>query len=102
MIRRPPRSTLFPYTTLFRSRCKLARPIALGDRDVSSGCNRLRIQGKQLANLLALGCSGTGGDRPRWERKNTTPNSSHPLNSYSRFCFEKKKKKTNTKSLTTR
>src|SRR5574341_415897 len=68
MIRRPPRSTLFPYTTLFRSH--LHRPAA--DRQAP---DRNRAQGE-------------GGDR-----KSTRLNSSHQLISYAVFCLKKKKKK---------
>src|SRR6266581_8480384 len=66
MIRRPPRSTLFPYTTLFRSR----RPPPLGHQ--RHGAAR-------------------PGRRP--DRKSTRLNSSHPSISYAVFCLKKKKKK---------
>src|SRR5207249_9422332 len=72
MIRRPPRSTLFPYTTLFRSRIVfLGRP---RDRD-----------GVQHHRHLA-------GDQ---DRKSTRLNSSHVSISYAVFCLKKKKKKLN-------
>src|SRR2546426_6579432 len=67
MIRRPPRSTLFPYTTLFRSR--------RGDRNRSA-----RNQGPQ----------GAGAHVP--VRKSTRLNSSHLVISYAVFCLKKKKK----------
>src|SRR5438309_4140738 len=73
MIRRPPRSTLFPYTTLFRS---------LGD-DVRD--EAVRTQGGRSA----------GPDR---DRKSTRLNSSHSSISYAVFCLKKKKKKTATSS----
>src|SRR5207245_8173782 len=76
MIRRPPRSTLFPYTTLFRS-------LAL-DEHVDQ---TLAIGGAELA---LDGESGpTQGDR-----KSTRLNSSHGSISYAVFCLKKKKKKT--------
>src|SRR2546421_8348346 len=70
MIRRPPRSTLFPYTTLFRS----ALP------------QRSRAGGGQLA--------GRARERgPSEDRKSTRLNSSHDQISYAVFCLKKKKKK---------
>src|SRR2546429_1188641 len=75
MIRRPPRSTLFPYTTLFRS--------ALGARQRDLDLDVARHQ-------RAVGEDGAhGGDR-----KSTRLNSSHGYISYAVFCLKKKKKKT--------
>src|SRR2546430_9679646 len=72
MIRRPPRSTLFPYTTLFRSR-------ALGPG---------RILGEERAvGLHVRAASGRVQDR-----KSTRLNSSHSQISYAVFCLKKKKK----------
>src|SRR5687768_18269122 len=102
MIRRPPRSTLFPYTTLFRSH--LARGAVLaGDegrgtsRRVGSrtGCRNppRRSEGRDGA---------TGGLRHPVrdpDRKSTRLNSSHGYISYAVFCLKKKKKKTNKHSL---
>src|SRR5476651_2157042 len=65
MIRRPPRSTLFPYTTLFRSRRAGWRPGRRG--------------------------AGTKGGRQRTDRKSTRLNSSHANISYAVFCLKKKK-----------
>src|SRR6266487_829762 len=65
MVRRPPRSTLFPYTTLFRSRARSA-----GRHRGSRGIRRRR---------------GPAGDR-----KSTRLNSSHPSTSYAVFCLKKK------------
>src|SRR6266853_4313642 len=76
MIRRPPRSTLFPYTTLFRSRGPGAPARRGGEDDVprsSSG------RGRALR-------------RPR-DRKSTRLNSRHSQISYAVFCLKKKKKK---------
>src|SRR2546427_5873718 len=77
MIRRPPRSTLFPYTTLFRSGRRLhgghQAAIAERDRDVV---------------VLAL-----EAERARQDRKSTRLNSSHSQISYAVFCLKKKKKK---------
>src|SRR6266581_6494206 len=74
MIRRPPRSTLFPYTTLFRSP---RRQGALRGRHAEGG--RLH-QGVRPRGLL-----GRRGDR-----KSTRLNSSHPSISYAVFCLKKK------------
>src|SRR5258707_9498689 len=75
MIRRPPRSTLFPYTTLFRSR--------YGQRNFSR-------QGLGDADEDAVPC---GLDAHRWpagDRKSTRLNSSHANISYAVFCLKKK------------
>src|SRR4051794_41418919 len=81
MIRRPPRSTLFPYTTLFRSDATVP---CLGDvaQDHSGllDAERRRQAGR---NGLAL-----------QDRKSTRLNSSHPSISYAVFCLKKKKKHT--------
>src|SRR2546430_13004196 len=71
MIRRPPRSTLFPYTTLFRSEVGL-RAVAHRGVAVAAG------------DLLAL-------DRAVQDRKSTRLNSSHSQISYAVFCLKKKK-----------
>src|SRR5256885_11042170 len=88
MIRRPPRSTLFPYTTLFRS------------------CGRLRAQapgqrGQQQLALQVVGGNGDLGTPVRGvkagplaellDRKSTRLNSSHLVISYAVFCLKKKK-----------
>src|SRR3712207_8729929 len=74
MIRRPPRSTLFPYTTLFRSWW----PVVLGARNASGappGSGTLRMSGQ----------------RDVVDRKSTRLNSSHANISYAVFCLKKKK-----------
>src|SRR5258707_10279969 len=81
MIRRPPRSTLFPYTTLFRSHC------------VHSGSG-----GGYLGNLVFVpgyrnGNAPYGVWKVRADRKSTRLNSSHANISYAVFCLKKKKKK---------
>src|SRR5690348_18184731 len=73
MIRRPPRSTLFPYTTLFRS-------------------HRLALVGVVMITLLTLAC--VLGPY-LLDRKSTRLNSSHPSISYAVFCLKKKKKPNN-------
>src|SRR3712207_8620551 len=86
MIRRPPRSTLFPYTTLFRSAGQAAqRHLAGGVEREGGGLGRI---GQQL--------QGTGGvDRRHLlggDRKSTRLNSSHANISYAVFCLKKKRK----------
>src|SRR2546427_4983170 len=87
MIRRPPRSTLFPYTTLFRSGAALgntSRRIPTGRR---GACGRNRVD-RALAPRRA---ARAGGRLPR-DRKSTRLNSSHSQISYAVFCLKKKKK----------
>src|SRR3712207_8676413 len=85
MIRRPPRSTLFPYTTLFRSTRRLrdaagARPLrGLGPR---------RFARPQTGPPAALHPRRDGGDG---DRKSTRLNSSHANISYAVFCLKKQK-----------
>src|SRR5688572_13746557 len=82
MIRRPPRSTLFPYTTLFRS----PGPGRVGKRRARSGAPAPGSQGRQNAAFSATSCS------IRTDRKSTRLNSSHSQISYAVFCLKKKKK----------
>src|SRR5256885_11963279 len=77
MIRRPPRSTLFPYTTLFRS-CDREGSVLIYD-EVKMGCK--------------LGLRGAG-EHFGVDRKSTRLNSSHLVISYAVFCLKKKKKQT--------
>src|SRR3989475_4489350 len=97
MIRRPPRSTLFPYTTLFRSRAVQAqqpamgearRDVALGDQgaDRHGGPPLLRAPRHGLAAHAGLG----GAHAARRDRKSTRLNSSHSQISYAVFCLKKK------------
>src|SRR3712207_7243767 len=85
MIRRPPRSTLFPYTTLFRSRGK-----------------ELLVLGKHASTAATADCSGQCSGKlfhinglhpdPVIDRKSTRLNSSHANISYAVFCLKKKNK----------
>src|SRR3712207_6889453 len=86
MIRRPPRSTLFPYTTLFRSR----RPDPAGAADGAFGHRPepLRVHG---AAHCARAVHGRGF-HAHPDRKSTRLNSSHANISYAVFCLKKKKK----------
>src|SRR5256885_6721854 len=80
MIRRPPRSTLFPYTTLFRSRDAPGRD---GGAPRRQSRRRRRAAGDRKRPATARG--------PR-DRKSTRLNSSHLVISYAVFCLKKKKK----------
>src|SRR2546422_2887470 len=84
MIRRPPRSTLFPYTTLFRS---------VGDLETSG--DRVGVVAARLDAVEQAGEDRGGGvllDRAaRADRKSTRLNSSHGYISYAVFCLKKKK-----------
>src|SRR2546422_7131001 len=85
MIRRPPRSTLFPYTTLFRS-LGLARPLQVLDAEADRREGILDLV-RHLPRHLAPGQhAGRSGDR-----KSTRLNSSHGYISYAVFCLKKKK-----------
>src|SRR2546422_5154268 len=89
MIRRPPRSTLFPYTTLFRS-ASLRREGGGGDRPEPLLLD-LRAALRRHPQLRVLE-DVRGGDRA--DRKSTRLNSSHGYISYAVFCLKKKKKDT--------
>src|SRR5437588_7039167 len=81
MIRRPPRSTLFPYTTLFRSlRVRGHRFLSPGHGEHATA---LRPQRSRFPDLA----------RGHRDRKSTRLNSSHTVISYAVFCLKKKKKK---------
>src|SRR3712207_8479143 len=98
MIRRPPRSTLFPYTTLFRSEEPLEarqhqvpgeqearrEPVAPQPQDPGDPTHRQRLVDRRRVDL-----------HPRGDRKSTRLNSSHANISYAVFCLKKKKKPTN-------
>src|SRR3712207_8488497 len=85
MIRRPPRSTLFPYTTLFRSVQVDAPGLARGQRVLRHG----RLE-HRLPELAEQGRQLTVRCRPRGDRKSTRLNSSHANISYAVFCLKKK------------
>src|SRR3712207_6895873 len=90
MIRRPPRSTLFPYTTLFRS-CFGGNARRHEREAVAGGGPHRREQGRPGVALIAqAGRTPAPGDR-----KSTRLNSSHANISYAVFCLKKKKTKKN-------
>src|SRR2546427_9596939 len=84
MIRRPPRSTLFPYTTLFRS-----AGLAAFGMDGRGGRAELQAARVAVAQLRAVRERGAG--RADRDRKSTRLNSSHSQISYAGFCLKKKK-----------
>src|SRR5438876_5535396 len=96
MLRRPPRSTLFPYTTLFRSgQHGLPDLPPLGE----TMSDEMVFQRRDFLKLIGLGVAGvTAGcaspPAEKLDRKSTRLNSSHPSISYAVFCLKKKKKKT--------
>src|SRR3712207_7815263 len=85
MIRRPPRSTLFPYTTLFRSRGAGAGP----RMDGGVGGGERPAERRRSARGSRLPPRAGGGRRPG-DRKSTRLNSSHANISYAVFCLKKK------------
>src|SRR3712207_7567448 len=90
MIRRPPRSTLFPYTTLFRSRTE--DPPTSGRR--TGGRARSSARGRRPDGRTAACGSPSGNRSARLDRKSTRLNSSHANISYAVFCLKKKKQVT--------
>src|SRR5258708_17083338 len=95
MIRRPPRSTLFPYTTLFRSLVFRRHSIEHAIRDLKHAGEILSIHRKQraapqLAQQREL--DGMEQAAASQDRKSTRLNSSHQIISYAVFCLKKKKK----------
>src|SRR3712207_8323946 len=102
MIQRPPRSTLFPYTTLFRSPHLARQPVrlladhpgavvleALIDAHGQRGRDAISLQGcHHLADVALL---VPGSSDARRDRKSTRLNSSHANISYAVFCLKKKK-----------
>src|SRR3712207_8956724 len=100
MIRRPPRSTLFPYTTLFRSEGDVEDHIGGLAADAGQGLQRLAVArhlaavlrdetARELDDVLRLGAEEANG-LDELDRKSTRLNSSHANISYAVFCLEKK------------
>src|SRR5687768_18068294 len=90
MIRRPPRSTLFPYTTLFRS-------VERGDADRGGGDQEpdraVDERGRAAGDSFGAARPRSSTARSGSDRKSTRLNSSHGYISYAVFCLKKKKKK---------
>src|SRR3712207_8828365 len=82
MIRRPPRSTLFPYTTLFRSRFENGRAVELTSSTAQETMRTIIERDEGAARL---------GEVALVDRKSTRLNSSHANISYAVFCLKKKK-----------
>src|SRR2546430_9011456 len=87
MIRRPPRSTLFPYTTLFRS------PVAVDDIVELDGYVGVRLEGNASDPRGAVKLRQRYEPVGHLDRKSTRLNSSHSQISYAVFCLKKKKNK---------
>src|SRR3712207_8111663 len=94
MIRRPPRSTLFPYTTLFRSPGVRRQPRVDGaaERDRPPPRDRQALPGRADAGQGGGGRPAELRGRDQLDRKSTRLNSSHANISYAVFCLKKKKK----------
>src|SRR3712207_8330145 len=98
MIRRPPRSTLFPYTTLFRSapgdrdppRAALVRVQPAGRAGADGGAGRVAGSARRFGRRAAPGGGGRALRRVARDRKSTRLNSSHANISYAVFCLKKK------------
>src|SRR2546430_11448961 len=84
MIRRPPRSTLFPYTTLFRSLVSGSEAVAVAEIKQDGG----GLANQHISVLQERRCKRRIGE----DRKSTRLNSSHSQISYAVFCLKKKKK----------
>src|SRR3712207_7849974 len=93
MIRRPPRSTLFPYTTLFRSKAFLRQAVDLPSQDEMEDdeCEDAADRGDWRGGIHQKDtCRYTPEHPERQDRKSTRLKSSHANNSYAVFCLKKK------------
>src|SRR2546428_874606 len=95
MIRRPPRSTLFPYTTLFRSLASQARVLDVRKLVAVAIRQGLSLQEVSFDQVIVEFRSGKGNflkaEALTEDRKSTRLNSSHDQISYAVFCLKKKK-----------
>src|SRR5438132_10769238 len=91
MLRRPPTSTLFPYTTLFRSNSGLYRT-----PDPNLGWDRVSYGRGFDARTTSISVANQNPSTILIDRKSTRLNSSHTVISYAVFCLKKKKKKKHT------
>src|SRR2546422_7361130 len=93
MIRRPPRSTLFPYTTLFRSLRKHPGMV-LPEGSDADDADANGFHGRATPTIAMPASSAAAMASSRSDRKSTRLNSSHGYISYAVFCLKKKKPKT--------
>src|SRR3712207_8367486 len=93
MIRRPPRSTLFPYTTLFRSVTVLEASDGVGGRVRTDRVDGFLLDRGFQILFTAYPAAHRQLDMDRLDRKSTRLNSSHANISYAVFCLKKKKNK---------
>src|SRR2546426_4871102 len=100
MIRRPPRSTLFPYTTLFRS-------VVIEPKDLHAILGPRKFEGEVAERTavpgVATGTAVRSATSPSnfLDRKSTRLNSSHLVISYAVFCLKKKNNETHVRQITT-
>src|SRR2546426_2532144 len=87
MIRRPPRSTLFPYTTLFRSHCEQC------ESEDQSKRHKVEFSVQNCSKPTRKNATPFYFNSDTKDRKSTRLNSSHLVISYAVFCLKKKKKK---------
>src|SRR3989454_8389158 len=92
MIRRPPRSTLFPYTTLFRSNYAALWKAGRELVDIAKQVQGKDDSSKHLRDSLYTAARAYGEAAVRVDRKSTRLNSSHLVISYAVFCLKKKNK----------
>src|SRR2546427_1243552 len=91
MIRRPPRSTLFPYTTLFRSLMEAVAGAVQADERIAVALESPRVSKAVKAALLERALEEVAPPEFVRDRKSTRLNSSHSQISYAVFCLKKKK-----------
>src|SRR5688572_31339959 len=95
MIRRPPRSTLFPYTTLFRSVVNTGQEMATAAQQVGASITEMAAGTRTVTRdteLLTSSVNETAAAIEEIDRKSTRLNSSHSQISYAVFCLKKKNK----------
>src|SRR3989449_5268647 len=91
MIRRPPRSTLFPYTTLFRSLLVTAGSLVAWKHAAARKADAAAASQPEPIESVTLAVARARQYRPTTDRKSTRLNSSHGYISYAVFCLKKKK-----------
>src|SRR5258708_31406535 len=97
MIRRPPRSTLFPYTTLFRSLLNVQLPDSASVERTQRIMAHIEALARDTPGVEhTVGVSGQSRARASIDRKSTRLNSSHQIISYAVFCLKKKKNNSST------